>query len=312
TGWEYRCSNSANYRKVDSTGWIPVPFTSISFGSNLAILPIDPINTTSTGNYYTYVMGGSYKLTALFESERYKMGGSMDKTSKDNGSYPELLEIGTNLTLLPVSRNPSLVGYWKFNETSGTNAYDASGRGNNGTLTNGPTWTTGKVGGALSFDGVDDYVDAGNAASLNITGEITLEAWIYTTTYAYPTNEGMIVNKENSYEFAIQKTTGALIAAIKDSNPWAWRGSIVVPLNQWKHLTITYAANVEKHYIDSILVESFALSGGLQGSAQGLRISARGAPGTPTSFFNGIIDEVRIYNRALSAAEISAIYNATQ
>jgi hypothetical protein len=49
-----------------------------------------------------------------------------------------------------------LVGWWKFDEGSGTVAYDSSGNGNDGNLTNGPTWTTGKIGGALSFDGVND------------------------------------------------------------------------------------------------------------------------------------------------------------
>ncbi|MFA5099055.1 MAG: type II secretion system protein [Candidatus Paceibacterota bacterium] len=70
-GWSYHCSTSANLQKTDSTGWIPINFTQISFGNVLQSLPIDPINTTSTGNYYSYVTGGSYQLATVFESSKY-------------------------------------------------------------------------------------------------------------------------------------------------------------------------------------------------------------------------------------------------
>ena len=72
-----------------------------------------------------------------------------------------------------------LIGHWKFDEISGTTATDSSGNNNNGTLTNGPTWTTGKINNALSFDGTDDYVNAGNPPSLNLTSSFTLSAWVY-------------------------------------------------------------------------------------------------------------------------------------
>ena len=73
-----------------------------------------------------------------------------------------------------------LVGWWKFDEGSGTVAYDSSGNGNNGNLTNGPTWTTGKVGGALSFDGENDYVDVPSIQSVN-GGGVTFAVWIKPT-----------------------------------------------------------------------------------------------------------------------------------
>ena len=80
-----------------------------------------------------------------------------------------------------------LVAYWSFDEGSGNIAYDASGNGNHGTLINGPKWTQGKIGQALSFDGVDDYVDT--PLLQNSVTEYTIEAWIKTTK-----NQGVIVN----------------------------------------------------------------------------------------------------------------------
>ena len=68
-----------------------------------------------------------------------------------------------------------LVGWWKFDEGSGTVAYDSSGNGNDGNLTNGPTWATGKIGGALSFDGVDDYVELDN---FELGGEMSFSVWV--------------------------------------------------------------------------------------------------------------------------------------
>ena len=96
TGWSYSCSTQDNYRKIDGTGWIPINFSTLSIGSPLSNLPVDPKNTTSTSQYYTYVTGGSYELTATLESEKYS-----DKSTTDGGIDPATLEIGTDLKLSP-------------------------------------------------------------------------------------------------------------------------------------------------------------------------------------------------------------------
>jgi len=96
-GWSYQCSNSANYRKPDATGWVPVNFASLITVQNpLNILPIDPINTTSTNLYYTYVKG-SWELTALFESTSYQQ----KYANLDNGASTVLYEIGNHLKITP-------------------------------------------------------------------------------------------------------------------------------------------------------------------------------------------------------------------
>jgi prepilin-type N-terminal cleavage/methylation domain-containing protein len=145
SGWSYRCVSESNLLKVDGTGWIPVDFTKFSSGSPLTKLPIDPVNSSSTGQYYTYVAGGSWSLVGMLESKKY-----LSQARNDGGYDPERIEYGTNLTLW---RNAyGLVGYWTFDEGSGTTAYDYSGYNNHGTLINGPTWQSGsncKVGGCL-------------------------------------------------------------------------------------------------------------------------------------------------------------------
>ncbi|MCL5261910.1 MAG: LamG domain-containing protein [Patescibacteria group bacterium] len=132
--YEYSCSTSANYRKVDGTGWIPVNLSSMPGGSPIPTLPIDPQNSSS--RYYSYLTGGSYEVLSLLESEKYLKSSA----SKDKGSDPGRIELGTDLSLW---KTPSgLVGYWPF-DGSGTIANgqtlgleDQSGYGNNGTATN--------------------------------------------------------------------------------------------------------------------------------------------------------------------------------
>ena len=71
-----------------------------------------------------------------------------------------------------------LVGWWEFDEVSGMVANDSSGNGNDGNLMNGPTWSIGKIGGALSFDGVDDFVFLGNPSEIGLSGNQSFSMWL--------------------------------------------------------------------------------------------------------------------------------------
>ncbi|MFH1188936.1 MAG: hypothetical protein V1652_03785 [bacterium] len=180
TGWSYSCKPAASYRNVDgTTGWLPINLTLLSSGSPLATLPIDPVNDGLGGNYYTFV-GGSWELTALMESDKYHASHAI----KDNGTSLSSFEVGSDLRLTPsqveeYKRDTSLVGYWTFDESSGTNASDISGTGNNGTLINGPLWGTGLMDGGLIFDGSNDYVNAGSSSTLKVdNSSFTVGAWI--------------------------------------------------------------------------------------------------------------------------------------
>jgi len=142
SGWSYICRTEANYRNIDGSGWIPVDFSSISYGTPFSVLPIDPIN--SGFQYYTYVTGGSWELGAILESEKYKLEAVVD-----GGPDPTMYELGNDLNLAPFIRG--LVGYWAMNDSSGGVVKDSSGYGNDGTLVGSPTWTTGKVGGCFKL-----------------------------------------------------------------------------------------------------------------------------------------------------------------
>jgi len=215
-----------------------------------------------------------------------------------------------------------LVGYWSFNgnDVSGVTAYDRSGNANNGTLTGGPTRTIGKIGQGLSFDGVDDYVDSGTASVLDDLGPVSISAWIY------PRSEGengigTIIAKDtaltsgywmlrmysggiNSLSFIKNYSTTDLIVATVDN---------AITLNTWQYITLIWdgsssAANA-KIYINATEAAYVQQQNGVDAknsdNALNLYVGNRGAS---TATFDGSIDDVRIYNRALSADEIKRLY----
>jgi hypothetical protein len=192
-----------------------------------------------------------------------------------------------------------------FDETAGTAVTDASGQGNHGTINGATRTTAGRYGAALSFDGINDWVTVADAASLDLTNRLTVEAWVFPTAL-------------NSWETVVLKEApGDLVYALYGDNnarrPGAWLrlagvstsavGPAVLPLNGWSHLAMTYDGAQVSLFVNGTLVRSVARTGLMSNTTGALRI---GGNAVWTEFFNGRIDEVRIYNRALTASEIQA------
>ncbi|HEY4423151.1 MAG TPA: LamG-like jellyroll fold domain-containing protein, partial [Pyrinomonadaceae bacterium] len=211
--------------------------------------------------------------------------------------------------LLITATSSGLKGSWKFDENSGATATDASGNNNTGTLSSGATWTTGQSGAAANLDGVDDYVQVGAQSSLVLTNTGTLSAWIYPTgAGSHATCGGIIVNKEGEYELA-RFTDGTIQWAFANTNPgWNWVNTgYVAPLNQWTHVAVTYDGGVVKTYINGTLFHTYAGTGAIgdvDNSQNDFRVGGRQAA---SHNFRGRIDEVRVYNRALSASEVTTL-----
>jgi len=210
-----------------------------------------------------------------------------------------------------------------FNEASGTTAVDGSGNNNNGTIA-GATRVTGQTGfgGALQFNGSTSIVNIAHSASLALSNGMTLEAWVNPSANAGTTvNDGWrtVIMKERS-------TTGlayGLYGNDGDSNPSRPAGYIrnngtdveatngpAVPIGVWTHLAVTYDGTTLRLFVNGVLRNSVSASGGIAASTAPLRIGGNTVFSVPgTEYFAGLIDEVRIYNRALSAAEITADMN---
>jgi hypothetical protein len=195
-----------------------------------------------------------------------------------------------------------LVLWLKLDEGSGTTAADSSGKGNSGTLVNGPTWVDGKLGKALSFDGVDDYVTTGNDAGLGNTNRITISLWFYANNISGLNRN--LVSKNPGFQFSIF-SNGQVQNSIHNGTQWYEFNGATITTNNWYYLTMTWdgIACTHKIYINGALTNTF--SGACNNMATGGSIRIGSDFG---EHVNGTIDEVRIYNRALTAEEIQALY----
>ena len=203
-----------------------------------------------------------------------------------------------------VSSAPAgLVAAYNFNEGNFGTLYDVSGHGNHGTL-EGPIWTgTGKYGGALSFDGINDVVTVNDADSLDFTTGFSLEAWVNPTSAG---NWSSVLFKQGpqgmNYSLYANNGTNKPVAQVYLSNAEQNApGTGPVPLNTWTHLAATYDGTTLRLYANGVLAGSKAISGSLLNTPNPLTI---GGNAVWSEFFQGQIDEVRLYNRALTATEI--------
>ncbi|MDO8471336.1 MAG: LamG domain-containing protein [bacterium] len=216
------------------------------------------------------------------------------------------------------------MGYWSMNEGTGARAGDASGNRNEGILTSGPTWVDGKRGKALSFDANDDLVSVGTPTSLNITGALTIGAWIYPRTFGSvaSTFRGRIVDKENDfitgYSFSLYDpgtgngdNTFALFLNTSAENLACKASANSIVLNRWQYVAVTldssrrcipYVNGIKATTTSGFIMNAFPLTG-----SNSFTI---GNNSGNTREFDGSIDEVRVYNRALGAAEIQALYKS--
>jgi hypothetical protein len=223
--------------------------------------------------------------------------------------YRKLIWLFSFVFLLSTAGNVSaeLVGYWKFDEGSGKVAADSSGYGNNGTLNGDPQWVAGQLGGALDFDGGTDYVEIPHDDSLSITDEITISAW--TNMRSNASGEMAIVSKggwaANDLPYELTETPGNVIfwqfyndAGRDTCSPDS------PPVNEWHHIAATYDGTIFKCYIDGELAEEWEYAGKMPENTASVTIGMRSRGGT---YFNGMIDEVAIFNQALTEEEIPGL-----
>jgi hypothetical protein len=209
-----------------------------------------------------------------------------------------------------------LVSYWSFDDGSGSIASDSSGNGNIATLVNGPSWVTaGEIAGALSFDGVDDYVTFASQAQ-NI---ISISAWVYaqaTPGNVFPRIIDMpgyvLFLAEPSNPNSNPASLGFLSRRSDRDGEWDTPANSLA-YNSWNHVTVVYdsssTSNNADLYINGVkqTMSKITSPQGTQTANEGAGIIGNQIP--LNRGWVGLIDELRIYDRALSAAEIVSLYD---
>lgn len=197
---------------------------------------------------------------------------------------------------------------------------DLSGNGNRGILTNGPTYSSAN-GGSIVFDGVDDYVTLGTPSSLNITASITVNSWVKLS--SFPSSGNFVTIYEKGYDGTNEQTYfrisgnsssiqfGTYNASASDKlTQYVVSSSVLV--NNWCNIVGVFDGSNFSIYLNNVLVSQTSYVGSLFGSSSPVSIGAASISGTYQKFLNGGISVVQVYNRALTAAEISQNFNATR
>jgi prepilin-type N-terminal cleavage/methylation domain-containing protein len=309
TGQQWQCAASTTPRNTNGSGWLPVNFTQISAGSPIGAIPVDPVNQTSTQLFYSYnTNGNQFEVTANLESNKYRMQYGNAPQTPD---FPDVISGGT--PTVSALYNPSgLIGYWPLNEGSGSSTIDASGNGNAGTwsggTTNGSYYTSGIIGSyAGNFNG-NDYITLTNAIT---APSFSAAFWMQDTSpdanYGRVLDDG-ITETPKTWGFFGQETgcgngqgIGFQVSSHTLCYNWGDSG--------WHFVVGTFNASTSAmfFYVDSTLVSSSTTSFTPQSY---IPIFGKGVGAN--NYYQGHLDDVHIYNRALSPAEVMALYNATR
>ena len=195
-----------------------------------------------------------------------------------------------------------LVAAYGFDEGSGTTVTDASGNGNTGTITNATWAATGKYGKALQFNGTNALVTIPDAASLHLSTGMTLEAWVNPSTVNANWRDVIYKGNDNYYLEATSTNASKPDAGMIAGGSYADAfGTAALTANTWSYLTETYDGSTLRLYVNGTQVASTAHTGTIATSTNPLQIGGDSLYG---QYFAGLIDEVRVYNVALTAAQI--------
>jgi chitodextrinase len=266
----------------------------------------DNVGVTGYGRYRNGGLvssgaGTSFTFTGLSCATSYSFG--VDAYDAADNRSP-----ATSITASTGACPPApggLVASYGFDEGTGANAIDSSGNSNTGALSNGAAWTAGKFGTGISLDGVDDRVNVGDSASLDLSSAMTIEAWLRPSVLGSGWRTVVLKERTSGHVYALYANTSGSVPsgeAVLSSGAAADATSTTqLPLNTWTHLAVTYDGTTLRLWVNGTQVDSTPAAGGVQTSTGALRIGSNSIWGEP---FQGQVDEVRIYGRALTSTEI--------
>jgi prepilin-type N-terminal cleavage/methylation domain-containing protein len=339
----WACAPPATYHQASSTGWIPINFSSISSGAPLSALPVDPVNTTSSGFYYSYLPSpttqGSYELVARLESQKYaSISGA---GGEDGGISTQYIESGKDLTIAPTYApkildrvsstdylafdTQGLVGYWPLNEGANNIAYDQSGNGDNGTWggTQGGTsgyYSAGYVGSwaGTAAQNKNDIVSVPYSSALALTSNFTMSFWINFTTAISTGGGSQYFGTAGHSGYTLYLNCGAgpctnVSPEYATNYPTCDGSAYTVPLSGpsfgtgvWHLVVLTYDGTTVRYYSDGALYASAAGPSGGQMCPETVSQPFYMDQSSVTGAY--LMDDARIYSRVISAQEVQEMY----
>ena len=251
--------------------------------------------------------------TAVPNTEMNFYDGALDQVRIYSGALTSAEILHLYEEFVPQESTTGLMGHWKFDEGAGSSSADSSGNGNIGILY-GPTWTTEcNLGSCLDFDGLRDFVSVRDSPSLNEIGELTVSAWLrpeQLNLLQMVVVKGQLIGDDTS-SYGLWMTPSNQISWAVDTNEGynTLQTSPVLDTSRFHFVVGTYKSGEIKLYLDGSLVVDGTLSGTVRDGVEELTVGKRTHPTDP-DFFNGQIDDVRVYNRALTAQEVQQLYDS--
>jgi methionine-rich copper-binding protein CopC len=293
-------SISAPSAGVNVTAGVPTTISGTASDSGGGV--VAGVEVSTDGGHTWYKATGTTNWTYTWTPTTSGPTTILSRAADDSGNIQSPGGgVAVNVKLAPTSTT-GLVAAFDFNAGSGTTVTDASSSHNNGTITNATWVSNGQFGGALSFNGTNSWVTIPSSSSLNLSSGMTLEAWVKPAT---ATGYGSVLFKETSGgdTYSLYSVTGNSQppAAYINTNTVVY-GPSALSLAGWSHLAATYDGTNLSLYVNGNLVNTTTTTiGPIQSSTGALRIGGNSVYG---DYFNGLIDEVRVYNRALNQGEI--------
>jgi len=313
-------SNRLRVELMVNGQWFDTPVNSVTWGKwfHIAVTADKDIGKVKVYINGTFIYDYSPTFPISTQSFPYRLGrrGAELKDEFWNGLIDEVRIYNRALSPTEISEHyqgiykneTELRGAWHLDEGEEVTLLDSSGNGNNGKIA-GPVPATGQIGGALEFGGLNGHVKVPDSASLDI---MTYETWFNSKKWESvnlysPTIFNKYTDSNNMFRIAFDNTASGKIgvSAKKGGIEIGRNGTTGVALNEWHHLVVVFT-NPVKIYLDKIDITSATSNIWSRYSGDNnLYIGSRG----DARYFNGLIDEVRIYNRTLSSAEITEHYD---
>jgi hypothetical protein len=242
--------------------------------------------------------GTTYSDSGLTRNTTYTYIVRAEDAAGNLGPYSNVATVTTLSTI------PELVAAYAFDEGTGTTVADLSGNGHTGTIVNATWATTGKYGSALQFNGGNAKVSIPDAASLRLTTGMTLEAWVNPSAVTSLWRDVIYKGNDNYYLMATTNLDGLPAGGGTFAGTTiSLLGTSLLPLNTWTHLAATYDGTMLRLYVNGTPVASVPRTDAMTTSTNPLEIGGDFIYG---QFFQGMIDEVRVYNIALAPSQIQA------
>ena len=287
----------------------------LTFETNPAGLQLSVGSEEQTAPFTRTVIQGSS--VSLIAPPGQTVGGSTYNFTSwsDGGAAEHRVTAGTapatyraNYTQATCTPAANLVGAWGFDEATGPSVTDASGRGNTGTITGATRTASGRHGAALTFDGVNDWVTVPDSAPLDLTTRATVEAWVNPTALGTAWRTAVLKEQPGQLVYGLYANNdlGRPSGHLYTTGDLFSNGTAPLALNTWSHLAMTWDGTTQRLFVNGTQVATRALGGTLVNSAGALRF---GGNGVWSEWFAGSLDEIRVYDRALTQAQLQADMN---